>query len=166
MTFQASLSMESLSLSGGSAQDRLWPRDANNRCWKNTNMNMNYDSFWPVCRLQMCVCHLGKSSFITVFDHANKVCRSRCDKFCPECPHDRVQQESTMGKWMNITNSNINAAVVNSVLDFSFSEDAWPCKSHNHNASLFWVVAYWSKVPTTKFQWYSGLNGIFFFTFF
>lgn len=100
MTFQASLSMESLSLSGGSAQDRLRPRDANNRCWKNTNMNINYEtlSFWPVCRLQMCVCHLGKSSFITVFDHANKVCRSRCDKFCPECPHDRVQQESTMGK--------------------------------------------------------------------
>lgn len=63
-------------------------------------------------------CHLGKSSFITVFDHANKVCRSRCDKFCPECPHDRVQQESTMEKWMNIANSNINAAVVNSVLDF------------------------------------------------
>jgi len=58
----------------------------------------------------VCVCHLGKSSFITVFNHANKVCCSRCNKFCPECPHDRVQQESTIGK-INAAISNTSAVV-------------------------------------------------------
>lgn len=132
MTFHASLSMESLSLSGGSAQERLRPRDANNKCWRTERiMRINYDidtdihqSVFDLCVVWyscvcVCVCHLGKSSFIAVFDHSNKVCSSRCNKFCPECPHDRVQQESTMGKWMNNVISNtIYAAVVKSILDF------------------------------------------------
>lgn len=66
--------------------------------------------------------HLGEAGLVAVFDHADEVGGSGRHKLGPECPHDRIQQQSTVGKNHNNTVvANNTFGLIEKLMDFTYN---------------------------------------------